>query len=41
MPPGQYLLLHPDARLSAEEEQRLMAAFEQLDDGESGSRGSG
>ena len=30
MPPRQYLLLHPDARLSAEEEQRLMAAFEEL-----------
>jgi len=41
MPPRQYLLLHPNARLSVEEEQRLMAAFEQLDDDESGGRGSG
>ena len=41
MPPRQYRLAHPDARLSAEEEQRLMAAFEQLDDGESDGRGSG
>jgi hypothetical protein len=34
MPPRQFTLLHPDARLSAEEEQRLMAAFDQLGDGE-------
>jgi hypothetical protein len=30
MPPRQYVLLHPDARLSDDEEQRLMAAFDQL-----------
>jgi hypothetical protein len=41
MPPRQYRLLHPDARLSAAEEQRLMAAFEQLDDGGDGNRGHG
>jgi hypothetical protein len=41
MPPRQYLLLHPDARLSPEEERRLMEAYEQLDDGESGNRGPG
>jgi hypothetical protein len=42
MPPRQYLLLHPDARLSVEEEQQLMAAFDQLArDEESGDDGSG
>ena len=30
MPPRQYELLHPAARLSAEEEQRLIAAFDQI-----------
>jgi hypothetical protein len=34
MPPSQYKLLHPAARLSDTERQRLIAAFEQLDDGE-------
>jgi len=37
MPPSQYQLAHPDARLSDEEEQRLIAAFEQLEDGEDNS----
>lgn len=32
MPPSQYKLLHPDARLSAAERQRLIAAFEQMDE---------
>jgi hypothetical protein len=30
MPPSQYVQLHPDARLSEAEEQRLIAAFQQL-----------
>ena len=34
MPPRQYLLLHPDARLSDEEKARLIAAFETMDDGD-------
>lgn len=33
MPPSQYKLLHPDARLSDAERQRLIDAFEQLDGG--------
>ena len=37
MPPRQYQLAHPDARLSDEEEQRLIAAFEQLEGGEDNS----
>ena len=31
MPPRQYQLAHPDARLSDEEEQRLIDAFEALE----------
>ena len=31
MPPRQYLLLHPDARLSAAEQRRLVEAFEAMD----------
>ena len=34
MPPSQYLLLHPDARLSDEEQAALVAALESMDDGE-------
>ncbi|MBL8776451.1 MAG: heme-binding domain-containing protein [Acidimicrobiales bacterium] len=34
MPPGRYLPLHPDARLSNEEKAALVAAFESMDDGE-------
>jgi hypothetical protein len=41
MPPRQYLLLHPDARLSDAEEQQLMAAFEQLEGGGGDDRGPG
>lgn len=40
MPPSQYLPLHPDARLSDEEQAALVAALEQLDEGEDNS-GSG
>jgi hypothetical protein len=40
MPPRQYRLAHPGARLSAEEEQHLMAAFAQLAD-EDDDRGPG
>jgi hypothetical protein len=37
MPPQQYQLLHPGARLSDEEKARLIAAFEALDeDGDDG-----
>lgn len=32
MPPARYTLLHPDADLSAEEEQELIAAFLAMDD---------
>jgi hypothetical protein len=32
MPPSQYEWLHPDARLSAEERQVLVDAFESMDD---------
>jgi hypothetical protein len=32
MPPSQYTLIHRDADLSAEEEQVLIDAFEQLED---------
>jgi hypothetical protein len=32
MPPRQYRLAHPDARLSDEERAVIAAAFEQLDD---------
>jgi hypothetical protein len=32
MPPRQYQLLHPAARLSADEESRLIAAFEAIED---------
>ncbi len=32
MPPKQYELMHPDARLSDEEEQILIEALEQIDD---------
>jgi hypothetical protein len=28
MPPRQYLLLHPEARLSAAEKQQLIAGFQ-------------
>ena len=36
MPPEQYTWLHPDARLSAEERARLVAALEQMDDDDGG-----
>ena len=36
MPPSQYKLLHPDARLSDEEKQVLVDAFEQMADAEDG-----
>jgi hypothetical protein len=36
MPPSQYELLHPAARLSDAERQRLIAAFEQLDGDDGG-----
>jgi len=32
MPPRQYVLAHPDARLSDAEQARLIAAFEAIDD---------
>ena len=32
MPPSQYTLLHPDARLSAEEQAELIAALEAMDE---------
>ncbi len=45
MPPRQYELAHPDARLSPDERARLMAAFEALEpadeDGRGRDRGSG
>lgn len=37
MPPSQYQLLHPDARLSADEQRLLIEAFEQLDGGDDNS----
>lgn len=39
MPPRQYELAHPDARLSAEERSLIAAAFEQIDEGGSNSSG--
>lgn len=39
MPPARYQLLHPSARLSADEAAELVAALEDMDD--SGSRGGG
>jgi hypothetical protein len=33
MPPSQYQLLHPDARLSDEEVDQLVAAFSAMDEG--------
>ncbi|MET0147790.1 MAG: heme-binding domain-containing protein [Acidimicrobiales bacterium] len=36
MPPRQYLMLHPDARLSDEEEQVLIAALEAMDEDDGG-----
>jgi hypothetical protein len=33
MPPSQYLPLHPDARLSDEEERTLVEALEDMEDG--------
>ena len=33
MPPSQYEVLHPDARLSSEERQVLIEAFKAMDDG--------
>ena len=41
MPPSNYLLLHPDAKLSAAEKAALIEALEALEgDGDSGRRGS-
>jgi Haem-binding domain len=40
MPPSQYEMLHPDARLSDEEQQILIDALEQMDEG-GGNRGPG
>jgi hypothetical protein len=40
MPPSQYTLLHPDARLSDEEQAELIAALEAMDD-ERGDDGGG
>ena len=36
MPPSNYKRMHPEARLSDEEEARLMAAFEALDEDDGG-----
>jgi hypothetical protein len=36
MPPRNYLLLHPDAKLSSAEKARLVEALEQLESGDSG-----
>jgi hypothetical protein len=36
MPPQQYTMLHPDARLSDEEEEVLIAALEAMDEGRGG-----
>lgn len=42
MPPSQYTLVHRDARLTAEEQQTLIAALERLEEGDDGSgRGRG
>ena len=37
MPPQQYEWMHPDARLSDEEEAQLIAALEAMDEGEDSS----
>ena len=36
MPPGRYTPLHPDARLSDEEKEQLVAALEAMDEGSDG-----
>jgi hypothetical protein len=41
MPPRPFLLLHPDARLSDEEEQRIIEGFQQLAGGGEDNSGSG
>ncbi len=33
MPPGRYTVLHPDARLTDDQERTLMAALEAMDEG--------
>jgi hypothetical protein len=38
MPPSQYLPMHPDARLSDEEQAALIAALEQMDEGDAEDR---
>jgi hypothetical protein len=34
MPPSRYTMVHPDAKLSAAERERLMAALETMDEGD-------
>jgi hypothetical protein len=41
MPPGRYTLVHPDARLSDAEMAELVAALEQMDDGDNSGPGGG
>jgi hypothetical protein len=41
MPPRKYLVLHPDARLSAAEKRELAAAINAMDDGSGGRRNRG
>ena len=41
MPPQQYRLMHPAARLSAEEKRRLIEALEALDERTGSNRGRG